>query len=178
MHIRINPFFKNKKGKFGKVTNHKYLSDIHYDGKKAILQYASRFENNGNIIAEMNIDKCLDETKKFVSLKPYIIVPNIESDKLRYYSIYMSFLCSLSHLKEYYYQFEGNIGWYNHYFHISKDTYEKVENKIIEICNPNNEYNINEFIDLLKDCEESEIQEILTHWNEVIELENSNQKRK
>ena len=76
------------------------------------------------------------------------------------------------------YGFTGIIGSYKIVSEfISFDTYEKAKKTIIEMCNPDCEYDINNFLYILKNSKNSEVIKFPIWWNEFIE-EPAKQKQK
>ena len=165
-----------KKGQFGTVIINTYLSNSLWPEKLAIYQDIKRYEKDNNLIIEIVIASDLGNTIEEISLtkKETAFDNSIDCE------INLDFIKRQDKEKVDRYFLQGNLGDYAEYqlAPVSIDTYAKARAKLIEMSNPDYEYNINEIINLLRKSNNPKISEITMNFDNIIKTANINGENK
>jgi len=165
------PIFELTTGDFGLVKTKARLTDVFFNKTSVIDKRIERFSMDGEPLVEINIISSINNINEELYLKPKIIIDGFE------WSIVLHFLKRSND-----YFFAGKFGHYgnlNERYTITADIYIKTRNRVIEFCNPECIYSIDNIISLLNDSESPEINEWLSLWREaIINRQNSNENKK
>jgi len=159
-------------GKFGKATTNITIeNDVFEDKDKwAVDKFIQRFSHDGKILAEILIETSLDNTEETIHL-----YASLASDTL-------NIPCSLSLMFHKYPDDYGcGLGFFGRRSRekIPKEIYSKIRSEIIDICNPDLDFTndifdifsipqIDTIMNLLYECNNVEINELLEYWNDAI----------
>ena len=158
------PLFELTTGDFGLVETKARFTNAFFDGKPAIDKRIERFSCDGVLLTEIIMVSSINNLKErlYLTLKG-------EIDRY-YYRIVLSFK-NHSNNYEIAGSFVCNFGEYGNptiFYPTTADTYAKARKKIVEICNPDYAYKIDDIVDLLRECNSEELNNAITeHWDDV-----------
>jgi len=157
------PIHHKKTGEFGAVKVNTRLNNLYFDGKFSVNKKIKRFSNDADLLIKVFVATTLDNTKEILSLK---------SMKFDDFNLSLVLCFNRSDLG---YFLRGDFVHTGLGEYISEDTYYKVRNKAIEMCNPNIEYKntagcseVDSIFNLLHECENEEIDKFINYFYSLI----------
>jgi len=147
-------------GKFGKVVVRSIIpKTANYKDKIVLVKKISRYsEDNKLLVKQLHLST--SDNKK----EDLIIMPQIDDNHvaLHFYNYQAIDVFAIG------YGLIVEIGGLGKHKSIDSEVFSKAKNIVLEMCNPDSEYNINEVIELLNNLDNEDIQSLTNEWNIII----------